>query len=151
MDNLGNDGQEQDPGRVTQRVPLDYADPAYVEGRHYPFHLTWRSPHGDSEDRHFDAETVALAAIEAVEFLADCPGHTGAVLGDVNGDPVDLEPPAPVDHWINYKTRKVRMGRGENQAERAVEDGFKKATPAHFVKYLALAQNGFRKNKKAGK
>ena len=70
---------------------------------------------------------------------------------DDMGNDGQEQDPGPVDHWINYKTRKVRMGRGENQAKQAVADGFKKTGAAHFVKYLHWAQNGFRKNKKAGR
>jgi hypothetical protein len=68
---------------------------------------------------------------------------------DNMGDDTPAENPGPVDYWINFKNRRVRMGRGEGQAAEAVKDGFKKVTHTHFVKFIDKARNGFRvKSKK---
>lgn len=89
---LGNNKTEgQYQGQLATRVPDDYSDPAYVEGRHYPFHLVWSEASGAPMDMHFDAETKDLARQEVLEFLEARPGHRDASLGDVNGDPVDIE------------------------------------------------------------
>lgn len=67
---------------------------------------------------------------------------------DNMGDDTQELDKRPVDHWINFKTRRVRMGRGEGQAAEAVKDGFKKVTPSHFLSYLDKARNGFRRKSK---
>lgn len=54
----------------------------------------------------------------------------------------------PVEHWINTKLRRVAVSRGEEAAKDKRERGFKRVTSAHFQRYLAASQNGFRKAKK---
>lgn len=70
--------------------PKDYADPAYVEGRHYPYHLTWTEYGGGPRDCYFDCETDEQAVTEAHENLSPCIGYRDAVLGDVDGNEVPL-------------------------------------------------------------
>ncbi|WP_288936997.1 hypothetical protein [uncultured Sphingomonas sp.] len=55
---------------------------------------------------------------------------------------------APIAHYINYTTRRVLMCRGEAAEQDARDRGFKKASAAHFVKYVDNAQKGFRKKPK---
>lgn len=54
------------------------------------------------------------------------------------------EPLAPVVHFINFKTRRALMCRGEAAQADALERGFKKVSVNHFVKYIADAKKGFR-------
>jgi hypothetical protein len=69
-------------------------------------------------------------------------------MDDLGNDGQEQDP-GPIDHWVNFKTRRVRMGRGEGQHAAALADGFKKVTQKHFVSYLDKARNGFRRKPKA--
>ena len=61
----------------------------------------------------------------------------------------DGEPLAPIRHYVNFKTRRVLMCRGENAEADAVDRGFKRVTANHFFKYIEQAKKGFRvKSKK---
>lgn len=60
-------------------------------------------------------------------------------------DTSDDEPVGPVLHYINFKTRRALVCRGEAAQVDAESRGFKKVSSAHFHKYLATAKNGFRR------
>lgn len=145
---MGDNTEGKDKGDAKLVIPENYSDPAYVEGRHYNFHLVWTEASGAPRDLWFHAETKDLAGIEACEALDACPGYSNASLGDANGELVGIRlddvPLLPIVHYINFKERRALVCRGENAQADAKARGFKKVTSAHFHKYIADAKKGFR-------